>query len=367
MASDATARILVVDDDTLNRRILDEVLGADYTILEAKDGEQALKRVKADPSPDLILLDIVMPGLDGFDVVQALKEDPRTAGIPVIFITGKDSPEDEEKGLRLGAVDYITKPFNAPVVQRRVANRLELERNTGALREMNAQKDRFFSMIAHDLKYPFGPLVGFATEMQRLAESDEQEPEKIAAYAGYVLRAADQAQKLVEDLLDWSRVQLDRMDLDVRACDVLGAIESTTQKYGSVAEEKNIALEVTGHTGAIALADGKALEAVLRNLVSNAIKFTKRDGRVTLNVLNGAGEVVIEVSDTGTGIPDDLKDKLFELGAYTSTAGTEGEEGTGLGLILCWALLEKQGGHLSFESTLGEGTTFRITLPADKP
>ena len=191
MPNSETVRILIVDDDNLNRRILDEVLSPIYTVLEAKDGKQALRRVQSNPAPDLILLDIMMPGMDGFAVLQALKDDPVTADIPVIFITGKDSQHDEEKGLRLGAVDYITKPLSTAVVLQLVRNRIDLERNTRALIEFTTRKEQLLSMVADDLQPSVVRLMDSAQELQRIANSEEPDQENIAAHAARIIKSAN--------------------------------------------------------------------------------------------------------------------------------------------------------------------------------
>ena len=202
MPNSESVRILIVDDDNLNRRILDEVLSPIYTVLEAKDGKQALRRVQSNPAPDLILLDIMMPGMDGFAVLRALKDDPVTAVIPVIFITGKDSQHDEEKGLRLGAVDYITKPLSTAVVLQRVRNRIDLERNTRALIEFTTRKEQLLSMVADDLQPSVVRLLDSAQELQRIANSEESNQENIAAHAARIIESANQTQKLLVKLLN---------------------------------------------------------------------------------------------------------------------------------------------------------------------
>ena len=202
MPNSESVRILIVDDDNLNRRILDEVLSPIYTVLEAKDGKQALRRVQSNPAPDLILLDIMMPGMDGFAVLRALKDDPVTADIPVIFITGKDSQHDEEKGLRLGAVDYITKPLSTAVVLQRVRNRIDLERNTRALIEFTTRKEQLLSMVADDLQPSVVRLMDSAQELQRISNSEEPDQENIAAHAARIIESANQTQKLLVKLLN---------------------------------------------------------------------------------------------------------------------------------------------------------------------
>ena len=202
MANSEIARILVVDDESLNRRILNEVLGSRYTFLEAKDGEQALRRARAEQAPDLILLDIMMPRMDGFEVLRCLKDDPATADIPVIFITGKDSQHDEEIGLRLGAVDYITKPFSAPLVLRRVQNQIDLKRTSRVLSEVATQNERLHLVMATDVKRSIVQLINLAHELQRFADSEDPDRREIATRAQRVLEAASRTQKLLEAPLE---------------------------------------------------------------------------------------------------------------------------------------------------------------------
>jgi PAS domain S-box-containing protein len=233
--------------------------------------------------------------------------------------------------------------------------------------ELNAQKDRFFSIIAHDLKSPFNPLLGFSELLA--SEGARLPPEKVAEYGALLHRAATEAFKLLEDLLDWSRIQLDRVTYDPCALDLRGLVRTNIDRYHYAALAKGVSLKTEGlEEGVFVYADPRMLDTVLRNLISNAIKFTRANDTITIIAAapdndGQAGEVRLSVHDTGVGIPADKLAALLDLDSTISAKGTHGETGTGMGLIISRELMDRQGGAISVESVEGEGTTFHLTLP----
>ena len=233
--------------------------------------------------------------------------------------------------------------------------------------KLNAQKDRFFSIIAHDLKSPFNPLLGFSELLA--SEGAQLPPEKVAEYGALLNRAAMEAFKLLEDLLDWSRIQLDRVDYDPSALDLRGMVRTNIDRYHYAALAKGVSLRTEGLEEAVHVyADPRMLDTVLRNLISNAIKFTHADDIITIiaAALDGdgsAGEVRLSVRDSGVGISASALATLLDLDSTISAKGTHGETGTGMGLIISRELMARQGGTITVESVEGVGTTFHLTLP----
>lgn len=237
----------------------------------------------------------------------------------------------------------------------------ELESQRDELKKINDQKDRFFAIVAHDLRSPFNGLLGFSEILSNSAENMDRAD--IVKYATYTHRAADAAYKLLEDLLDWSRLQLDRMGYEPELVDLEELINSNQARFQSIADEKGVTLQASFEGKSEVSADRKLIETILRNLVSNAVKFTPKGGTVSVDANSGNQNLVISVADTGVGIAKDRIGDLFTLGEKISTLGTEGEDGTGLGLQLCKELAEKQGGDITVESVEGEGTTVQVSLP----
>jgi len=238
----------------------------------------------------------------------------------------------------------------------------EIEDQRDELALLNEEKDKFFSIIAHDMKSPFTALLGLSTILANKAGSFPEE--EVVQHASLIRRAADQAFKLLEDLLDWSRLQLGRMEYSPKVIDVSEVIQTNMVRFQPVAELKRIDIEGKAASGTIATADLHMVDTILRNLISNAIKFTAGGGKVTIDARANGKWTEVSVADEGVGIEAERVGSLFDLGEKTSTRGTDGETGSGLGLQLCKELVERHGGELSVESAKNEGTTFRFTLPS---
>jgi len=235
------------------------------------------------------------------------------------------------------------------------------------LAELNDQKDRFFSIVAHDLKSPFNALLGFSQILATKAIT--MPPDKVAEYGSLVNRAADQAYKLLEDLLDWSRVQLDRVEFEPESVDIGTLINTNLARFDPAAAVKNIRIKSGTMFERPVYADAHMVDTILRNLISNAIKFTPENGCVSVTAEQSCDWAEIAVSDTGIGLSKRKISQLFRLDKVNSTVGTSGETGTGLGLHLCKELVERQGGQIRVESAKGGGSVFSFTLKmyADQP
>jgi len=245
------------------------------------------------------------------------------------------------------------------------AELVELAENMAAMHEevetLNKQKDKFFSIIAHDLKSPFNALLGFASMIE--AGGAEMDPAQVVDYGGQVHKAARQAYMLLEDLLDWARLQMGRMTFEPAPFAIGATLQTNLFFYEPVAEQKGVKIVARPAHGVSVHADNAMVDTVLRNLINNAIKFTPEGGAVTLAARRLDEWIEVSVADDGVGIAPERIGKLFKIEEKTSTRGTEGEAGTGLGLQLCKELVEKHGGRISVDSRPGRGTTFRFTLP----
>ena len=359
--------ILLVDDIPKNLQLLGSFLSEELNaeLSFAASGKEALDVVNH-AMPDLILLDIMMPGMDGYEVCRILQSDDSTSLIPVIFLTAKVETEDIVKGFQTGAVDYITKPFNRHELIARVNTHLKIKQLQDDLRAAIQTKDKFFSIIAHDLKGPIGSFLQFTQMLAAPGRMSEEGKERLIASMQETSRTT---YTLLENLLYWSRAQTGRLQLEPKEIHVQTLIRENFELLGSQAETKKIRLINKCGKKTKVYADENTLRTVLRNLLSNAIKFTASKGKVTVadataEGKNGDNRVTLSVSDTGVGIPEDKINTLFRIDKSYSTPGTADEQGTGLGLIVCKEFVEKNQGTLSVESRDGEGTTFRVTLPA---
>lgn len=352
--------ILVVDDQPTNIKVIASILGHKYSLSFANNGMNALKILEKS-DPDLILLDIMMPEMDGFEVCKRIKENPKTKEIPVIFLTAKSDIDDIIKGFNMGAVDYITKPFNPVEMEVRVKNHLNLYHSKKEIEQINKEKDKFFSIIAHDLRSPFNAIVGFSQLLMDQVKS--QNLEGIEEYAGIILRSSELVLGLQSNLLEWAQSQTGRIEFNPIYFEIDKLINDVAFLFDDIASKKSITLNLELIQNESIYADKAMIGTVLRNLISNSIKYTKPGGAITVSAISVEGSMNISVSDSGIGIPQTAIDNLFRIDKNQSTPGTQDELGTGLGLILCKEFVEIHGGVIGVESEVSKGSTFTFTLP----
>lgn len=359
--------ILVVDDQPVNLKVIASVLGKEYALSIANSGHNAIK-ILENNTPDLILLDVMMPEMDGFEVCQLIKANERTKHIPVIFLTAKTDIDDVVKGFQCGAVDYIAKPFSSTEVKARVQNHLnlkhaldELKIANDRLNELNATKDKFFSIIAHDLRTPFTSIVALSEMLVLFIK--EKNYEGIEEYAGLIEQSSNHAMDLLSNLLAWARSQTGRIEFKPEKLNLSGLLNETAQMFDQIAMPKNITIVRNYTENLEVFADKQMIGTVLRNLISNAIKFTRPGGEISLLAKPEPDHMMVTVSDTGVGISEERLKKLFRIEYNESTYGTANEKGTGLGLILCKEFMEKHDGRIWAESESGKGSAFCFSLP----
>lgn len=367
--------VLIVDDIPENIQLLGTILDEqDIEFSYATNGKEALEAVSFH-KPDLILLDVNMPGMTGFEVCEILKKDPGTKEIPVIFLTAKTEPEDIVKGLTVGGIDYITKPFNSKELITRVRSHLELSISKQIifaqneqlnklnieLKESIATKDKFFSIIAHDLKDPFHTLLGFSNLL--LSTFENREPEDIKRLVKQINQSSMHGFDLLNNLLEWSRSQTGSIKYNPERINLSSMVDDLLLLLSKTAEKKELHLTSCIPVDCSVYADEKMIQTVIRNLVSNALKFTEPGGEVRIGGRDLGDETEITVSDTGLGIPEEHLSKLFSISENYSTTGTDKERGTGLGLLLCKEFVEKNGGRIRVKSESGKGSEFSFTTP----
>ncbi len=360
--------ILIVDDASKNIQVVANILKQEgYQMAFARNGKTALSRAETMPF-DLILLDIMMPEMDGYEACERLKKNPETKDIPVIFLTAKTDKESVLKGFGLGAVDYVTKPFNAAELLARVKTHLELKlakedlRNSrDQLQELNATKDKFFSIIAHDLRNPFNALISGSDMLVHYFEELEQE--QIKEFIEEINLASRQAFNLLGNLLEWARSQTGRILYSPEKISMDEIVQKNKDLLEQNAKEKNIHLANDVEPDTFVYADKDMIATVIRNLMTNALKYTPYGGKVTITSKNAGDFTETWISDTGAGIGKEDMDKLFRIDTKYSTLGTANERGTGLGLILCKEFVKGNHGKIWVKSEVGKGSDFKFTLP----
>ncbi|MDM8557811.1 hybrid sensor histidine kinase/response regulator [Candidatus Parabeggiatoa sp. HSG14] len=353
--------VLIVDDNPENLSLLADLLdknGCD-TIL-AQDGAMALESIKNE-HPNLILLDIMMPGMDGFEVCRRLKQDILSANIPIIFLTAKQEKSEVIAGLKLGAVDYITKPFNQEELLVRVNTHLELQAAKEKLQEALVTKDKLFSIIGHDLGNLFFILQGLAEILvTKGTQMDAKEREKDLQM---LMQSANNGYDLLTNLLNWSKSQTGRLQSNPTTLTLQDLIYRNLELQYNTADRKEINIFANIGENISVFADKNMLNTVFRNLISNAIKFTQKSGTIRITAEPIEDNVVeISITDTGIGIKSEDINKMFRVNV-AHTYGTASEKGNGLGLVLCKELIEKCNGTIGVESEVGVGSRFYVCLP----
>ncbi len=361
--------ILIVDDNPENLQVLGNILAEkNLDVSFANSGIQAIQAAGFEP-PDLILLDVSMPGMDGYEVCRKLKQSEKTRDIPVIFLTAKTGSENVIRGFEAGAVDYVTKPFNSFELLSRVMTHLALKHSRDLinqqkkrLEEVNATKNRFFSILAHDLKSPFSTLITVTDYYKK--SGDHLSEAEIRKFLDHIYEVSINTYNLLENLLDWSRSQAGILEVNTVDFDMQSVVRKNSYFISTRAKEKNINLRYECAEGLIARADPDMISTVIRNLLSNAVKFTPGGGEISLTCTRENELLTVSVEDNGTGMSRSELDKLFKPGEHLSKVGTGHEKGTGLGLILCHEFVEKNHGSLKVESRKGKGSRFVFSIPA---
>ncbi len=366
---DRRSKVLIIDDTPDNIQVLAGILSEkDVSLSYASSGQKALAAIHEN-LPDLILLDITMPGMDGFQVCKELKSHPQTLDIPVIFLTARVEEEDVLKGFRMGAVDYVTKPFNAQELVSRVYTHLELKHSKDLIREqnkkleeLNATKDKLFSIISHDLKNVFNNIMFGSDSLAKDIELFQGA--QIKDIAVMINVSVKRAFALFDNLLEWARSQSGLLRFEPEPLYLEPLIDETILLFSQQISKKNIHIEKHfPPEQTFIYVDFQMIGTVLRNLISNAIKYTSDNGWIRVAIRNSESWCHVEVADNGIGIEKEDLDRLFRVDSQFSRPGTANETGTGIGLILCKEFIEKNKGAISVASTKGEGSTFSFYLP----
>jgi len=270
--------------------------------------------------------------------------------------------QDSRERFEAQSVEYIEMAEELSLAQDELKKALkDVTEREQELQKLNQEKNRFFSIIAHDLRSPFTSLLGY-TGMIAMA-ADKLSPEQIVEYSANIDESAKRVFGLLENLLEWARLQMDQIASEPLIIRMAAIAQRTVDVLGPVGDDKGVAVSSDIGDDITAFADEHMIDTVIRNLTSNAIKFTAAPGTVTIAGENTGDQCQISITDSGVGMTPGQIDTLFSIGDANSTKGTGGEGGTGLGLLLCKDLLEKNNGSIEVTSTPGEGSTFTITLP----
>lgn len=363
--------LLVVDDDDLNRKMFYRLLKRkDYNVETAENGTKALELIEKNDF-DLILLDIVMPEINGIEILKIIRKKYTMAQLPIIMVTARDEIDGIVECLELGANDYVTKPINLPVVSARIEAQVSLKRTEASqenllneLQKLNYDKDKFFSIISHDLRTPLTPIIG-ASEFI-IDCIDTLDKDQIKAFAETINNSAENMSHLLEELLQWSGIQNGRIEYNPSETSLFEIVNENIDLLMANAQKKRIELSNKIREDSYVFLDTNMITSVIRNLISNAIKFTNSGGKIEITEKNYDDYKEVSITDTGIGMTKENADRLFRIDVLHTTSGTEKEKGTGLGLIICKEFIEKNNGRIWVESEPGKGSSFKFMIPKSK-
>ncbi|QKJ32613.1 hybrid sensor histidine kinase/response regulator [Mucilaginibacter mali] len=396
-------KILLVDDNENNLLSIEVSLDAGkYEFHRATSGRDALRILLKEEDFSLILLDVKMPIMDGYETAELIYQRDKLKHIPIIFITAHDYEEAAIfKGYQAGAVDFIRKPFNPEILRSKVAvftelyiknqqlrqqeeklqvinaelvelNRgleqrvlertLELENLNHELQALNLSKDKFLSVISHDLRNPLTALLGSADNLQRDAE--KMQPDQIKMFAGIINRTSQKILAQLNELVEWAKNQREKAKFQPEKLHLLQSVNEALELLKVNAAQKEIGLDNNTGEAIYVHADALMLRSILQNLVTNAIKFTPFGGKpVCISAQVSDNMVEICVQDFGVGMSKESSEILLGPTTSASLLGTNQEKGTGLGLMLVKDFVVQHGGRIAIESEPGKGTCFKFTMP----
>lgn len=366
-----TGRVLIVDDQEANRLLLRDLLESQgHEVAEAVDGVEALERV-ADAAPDVVLLDVGMPGIDGFEVCRRLKADPATATIPVLLVTALNQRDQRLLGIGAGANDYITKPIDKSDLSLRVRNAIrmhqlyaEIEAQYRRLEKLELLRDSLVHMIVHDLRSPLAGIRAYL-DLMKMDGEGKLEPEMTQSIDEARKVAVDMTE-MVSDLLDVSRLESGKMPLEVSPVDLAALATEVAAATGRATHRVTVRVEASAEQARI-IGDPSVIRRVITNLVGNAVKFSPPSSQIVVLIQGNGTEAKVSVSDPGPGIAPAYHEKIFEKFGQVEAASHGNKHSSGLGLTFCKFAVEAHGGRIGVESVVGRGSTFWFALPVHGP
>ncbi|MDP8208603.1 MAG: hybrid sensor histidine kinase/response regulator [Candidatus Electryonea clarkiae] len=374
---DAQPLILIVDDQENNRELLYDMLNVyDYKQLLATNGQEALD-IMEEQIPDIVLLDILMPVMDGYEVLNIIRANDKFRHIPVIMISAIDDIESIVNCLEKGADDYLTKPFNSDLLKARITGSLEKKRlhdleqkhqedliqSYEDLQKAERARDALTHMIIHDMNSPLTIMLGFAELLEAVIYEDSAGKELLLKYVSRISDSANDLSALVNTILDVSKLESGEMSVSLAKLDVIPFFQKHLEQFNSQARKKGIQLNFEADKEQLFLnADEALLSRVLDNLISNAIKYTHKESSVIGSVKYDDNQIILAVQDTGPGIPEEYREKVFDKFFQVEARATGKKYGVGLGLTFCKMAVEAQNGKIWVESTDGEGSCLNLAF-----
>ncbi len=375
--NDRAASIMVVDDDQRNVRLMESILRSNgYRVQHAFNGLEAKQLIETE-EPDLLLLDVMMPKMNGFELCRALRETHRTRLLPIIMITALNALEDKVQALETGADEFLSKPVNKTELLAKVRSilrvktlqdeverqRLELEATNRQLVEMQGFKESMTQMIVHDLKNPLAGIMGNIQLMQ--LQSQQMEPERMTKLLERTLESGREMTRMIINILEIGKLEEQKMPLRIEPVSIHRSVAEALSEMTSLCARDNISVANQVDPGLPAVgADRRLIGRVLANLLTNAFKHTPAGGQVSIEAKIDADEMILSICDNGDGIPEELQPHIFEkFVGGNSGLDSRRMHDSGLGLTFCRLAVERHGGRIWLTSRSGQGTAVFVALP----
>ena len=369
MSDSKQYKILLVDDDERNLRVLKGILAPlEYDLREATNGADALALVANDP-PDLILLDVMMPGMSGFEVCRQLKEDEQTHFIPIVLVTALTERESRIEGVEAGADDFLNKPVDVIELRTRVASLLrsktfhdELQDRYVELKELEQTRESLTQMIVHDMRNPLTSLIGFAELLKQLNLIVDEE--RAHQYLTRVQSGAQTLMDMINTMMDLAKLEAGELSVKTESVVIEDVLESVVDGVGGMVDVKKLKLAIAlSELAKEVMADREILRRILVNIVGNATDFSPQEGCITISSEVVDRHVKICVIDEGPGVPESYRERIFEK--FGQIEGQRQKFSTGLGLTFCKLAIEAHGGDIGVDSDGEHGSCFWFTLPVE--
>lgn len=358
--------ILIVDDNEINIEILQEYLEDDYKVITATNGNEGIEIVR-DGGVDLMLLDVMMPDINGYEVCEILKKEPAGKKVPIILVTAKAEVEDKVRGLEIGADDYIVKPFNFDELLARIKSHLRIYKlqeevaNAKVANELSKMKLDFLSIVSHELRTPLHSILGF-TEL--LKSKKINNIEKSYKYLDEIHNGAIKLKELIENLLLYTQINTNMYQAEIKNINIYERLDSIKEFFSEKLQKKDIELKISVDKDTHLLISPEIFDQILFKIIDNAIKFSKIKNEILIESEIKEDFVIIKVSDYGIGISDELKKEIFKpFYQANSSYKTRSTEGLGLGLALVDKLIQYINGSITVEENTPNGSTFVISIP----
>ncbi|MCA9565159.1 MAG: response regulator [Myxococcales bacterium] len=354
-------KILVVDDEPMVRQGLVALLSAQsFDVSFAPDGPSAIASVRS-VVPDVILLDVMMPGMDGFEVCRRIKGDPASQHVPIIMLTALADPEFVARGIEAGADDFISKPASSVELRARLRSMLRIKGQHDALRELLDLRERMVQMVVHDMRSPLA-----AIDLISTVNLNSSPDEQLTADFLTVQSCVRDLERMAATMLLTSRLSRGALDLAETQFDLFHVADHIVATHQRIAGRKDVKIEFVCANRPTILADEGLIARTIDNLLANAVRHSPADGSVRLEIVSSGphGGPMVVVSDNGPGVPEELKETIFRP-FVTSALDQERIPNIGLGLAFCRMVAEAHGGDILLDDNSPSGSVFTLTLPAD--